>query len=179
LSQFRQSPNCLLVRENVKTSILDIITMKVIKSDKDAGVLLAELSSTFKKNEVIGLARLPEPRADQKYRDVLRKVFNLAGSVEPVVMVEIDNGDKIVYAFNVEADPRDGESMEKAKVKVKGKVIKHSHGNSEITYYREIIMDNAEKGFKEINELAEEYEEAYSKAFSRRRSEIDPYYWLS
>ena len=150
MSQFRQSPNCLLVRENVKTSILDIITMKVIKSDKDAGVLLAELSSTFKKNEVIGLARLPEPRADQKYRDVLRKVFNLAGSVEPVVMVEIDNGDKIVYAFNVEADPRDGESME-----------------------------NAEKGFKEINELAEEYEEAYSKAFSRRRSEIDPYYWLS
>ncbi|MCL4344010.1 MAG: hypothetical protein JRN10_02020 [Nitrososphaerota archaeon] len=153
--------------------------MKVIRSDKDAGVLLAELSSTFKRNDVVGLARLPEPRADQKYRDVLRKVYNLAGSVEPVVMVEFDNGDKTVYAFNVEADPKDGEHIGKAKVKVRGKLIKHSNGNSEITYYREIIMENAENGFKEINELADAYEEAYSKAFSKRRNEIDPYYWLS
>ncbi len=153
--------------------------MKVIKSDNDTGALLADLSRTFKRKDVVGLARLPEPRADQKYRDVLRKVFNLAGSVEPVVMVEIENGDKMVYTFNVEAEPLDGESLEKAKVKVKGKVIKHSHENSEITYYREIMMDSAERGFKEINKLAEEYEDAYSKAFSRRRSEIDPYYWLS
>ncbi len=153
--------------------------MKVIKADKDTRALLAELSSTFKRNSVVGLARLPEPRADQKYRDVLRKVFNLAGSVEPVVMVELDNGDKMVYAFNIEADPKDGEHMEKAKVKVKGKLIKHSNENSEIIYYKEIIIDNAEYGFKDINKLAEEYEEAYSRAFSKRRSEIDPYYWLS
>ncbi len=165
--------------ENVKACLAFIMAMKVIKSEEDTGNLLAELKIAFNKKDVIGLARLPEPRADQKYRDVLRKVFNLAGSVEPVVMVELENGDKMIYVFNIEADPMDGENIESAKVKVRGKLIKHSNGKSQMTYYREIIMNSAEKGFMEINKLADEYEEAYAKAFSKRRSEIDPYYWLS
>jgi len=150
--------------------------MKVIKSDNDTGTLLVDLSRTFKRKDVVGLARLPEPRADQKYRDVLRKVFNIAWSVEPIVMVEFDNGEKMVYAFNVEADPDDAKG---SRVKVRGKLIKHSGNSSVITYYKEISMESAETGFKKINELADEYEEAYSKAFSNRRNEIDPYYWLS
>lgn len=150
--------------------------MKVIKSDNDTGALLADLSRTFKRKDVVGLARLPEPRADQKYRDVLRKVFNIAGSVEPIVMVEFDNGEKMVYAFNVETDPDDAKG---SRVKVRGKLIKHSGKSSEIIYYKEIAMESAENGFRKINELADEYEEAYSKAFTNMRNEIDPYYWLS
>ena len=154
------------------------LAMKVIKSDKDAANLIAELRETFGRDDVIGLARLPEPRADQRYRDVLRKVYNLAGSVEPVVLVELENGDKLIYVFYIEANVADGENIESAKVSVKGKLIKYSNGNSQIIYYRETVMNNAEEGFREINQLADEYEEAYARAFSKRRSEIDPYYWL-
>jgi len=154
------------------------MVMKVIKSDKDTKNLIAELRATFSRDDVIGLARLPEPRADQKYRDVLRKVFNLAGSVEPVVLVELENGDKLIYVFYIEAEAVDGENIESAKVRVRGKLIKYSNGDSQMIYYRETVMKNAEEGFREINQLADEYEEAYARAFSRRRNEIDPYYWL-
>ncbi len=152
--------------------------MQIIRSEKSAEELLKDLRETLKREDVVGLARLPEPRPGTRYRDIIRKVFSLAGSVQAIVFVELEEGEKRVYVFDLEAQISSGVPILKSNVTVRGKLLKYKDGLSQVTIYKESAEGTAEKVFEEVNEVADLYEAAYEQAFSRKVSSIDIYYWL-
>ena len=130
--------------------------MQVVRSGESADRLLQELKDTLRRQDIVGLARLPEPRPGIKYRDILRKVFSIAGSVQAIVFVELEAGEE----------------------SVRGKLLKYRDGLVQVTYYSEAVEGSAEKVFQGVNEVADLYEAAYEEAFARKISSIDIYYWL-
>jgi hypothetical protein len=152
--------------------------MQVIVSDKSTDFLLQELKDVLKSEKVNGLARLPEPRPGIRYRDVIKKIFSLAGSVQAIVFIEMEDGEKRVYVFDLEAVIKPGTPLTESKVKVKGKYFKYKDGLSQVVYYKESSEGKAEDVFRMIDEMADLYEAAYEQAFSRKVSAIDIYYWL-
>ncbi len=152
--------------------------MQVVVSDKSTDVLLQELKDALKSEKVIGLARLPEPRPGIRYRDIIKKVFSLAGSVEAIVFIEMEDGEKRVYVFDLEAIIKPGTALMNSNVKVKGKYLKYKDGLSQVVYYKETSEGKAGEVFEKVNEMADLYEAAYEQAFSRKVSGIDIYYWL-
>lgn len=152
--------------------------MQVVQSDKSTDALLQELKDVLRSDKVIGLARLPEPRPGIRYRDIIKKVFSLAGSVEAIVFIEMDDGEKRVYVFDLEAVIKAGKQLMDSNVKVKGKYLKYKDGLTQVVYYKETSEGKAEEVFQKVNEMADLYEAAYDQAFSRKVSKIDIYYWL-
>lgn len=152
--------------------------MQVVQSDKSTDALLQELKDVLRSDKVIGLARLPEPRPGIRYRDIIKKVFSLAGSVEAIVFIEMDDGEKRVYVFDLEAVIKAGKQLMDSNVKVRGKYLKYKDGLTQVVYYKETSEGKAEEVFQKVNEMADLYEAAYDQAFSRKVSKIDIYYWL-
>ncbi len=152
--------------------------MQVVRSGESADRLLQELKDTLRRQDIVGLARLPEPRPGIKYRDILRKVFSIAGSVQAIVFVELEDGEKRVYVFDLEADIKAGRPIMQSNVSVRGKLLKYRDGLVQVTYYSEAVEGSAEKVFQGVNEVADLYEAAYEEAFARKISSIDIYYWL-
>ncbi len=152
--------------------------MQVVISDKSTDTLLQELKEALRSEKVIGLARLPEPRPGIRYRDIIKKVFSLAGSVEAIVFIEMEDGEKRVYVFDLEAVIKAGTTLMNSSVKVRGKYLKYKDGLSQVVYYKETSEGKAGEVFEKVNEMADLYEAAYEQAFSRKVSGIDIYYWL-
>ncbi|MDP8023756.1 MAG: hypothetical protein ACP5FU_04460 [Nitrososphaeria archaeon] len=152
--------------------------MQVVISDKSTDTLLQELKEALRSEKVIGLARLPEPRPGIRYRDIIKKVFSLAGSVEAIVFIEMEDGEKRVYVFDLEAVIKAGTTLMNSSVKVRGKYLKYKDGLSQVVYYKETSEGKAGEVFEKVNEMADLYEAAYEQAFSRKVSAIDIYYWL-
>ncbi|MGC8600215.1 MAG: hypothetical protein ACP5LX_04045 [Nitrososphaeria archaeon] len=152
--------------------------MQVVISDKSTNTLLQELKEALRSEKVIGLARLPEPRPGIRYRDIIKKVFSLAGSVEAIVFIEMEDGEKKVYVFDLEAVIKAGTTLMNSSVKVRGKYLKYKDGLSQVVYYKETSEGKAGEVFEKVNEMADLYEAAYEQAFSRKVSAIDIYYWL-
>ncbi|MGC9145222.1 MAG: hypothetical protein ACP5GS_03800 [Nitrososphaeria archaeon] len=152
--------------------------MQVVISDKSTNTLLQELKEALRSEKVIGLARLPEPRPGIRYRDIIKKVFSLAGSVEAIVFIEMEDGEKRVYVFDLEAVIKAGTTLMNSSVKVRGKYLKYKDGLSQVVYYKETSEGKAGEVFEKVNEMADLYEAAYEQAFSRKVSAIDIYYWL-
>jgi len=151
---------------------------EVIKEKSDAEELLSDLSRRLKSNKVVGMARLPEPRADQEYREIIKKIFTLTGSVEPIVMLESDDGQKYVYAFLITSDLEKGKELTGSSAIVSGRMITIKGDNAEVRLYGPLKISGGRELFKRIEKIANDYETAYSDLFMRKSKKIDPYYWI-
>ncbi len=154
--------------------------MKVLfkRSGLTAKRLIGELQEELARGKVTGLARLPEPRVGIKYRDVVQRIFTLTGTVQPVVLVELEGGHRKVYSFVVESEPGKGADFLSSPVLVSGRLINYRDTGAEVTDYRRYRYGSAQEGFAEVNRIADLYESAYDVAFERRISSIDPYFWI-
>ena len=151
---------------------------EVIVEKSSAEELLHDLSKRLKSNKVVGMARLPEPRADQEYRDVIKKIYTLTGSVEPIVMLEGDDGQKYVYTFLITSNLEKGKEIVDSSAVVSGKLITIRGDGTEVRSYSPLKISGGRELFKRIETIANDYEAAYSDLFIRKSKKIDPYYWL-
>lgn len=154
------------------------MSITVKRSRMSAKALLKGLQDELKDKRVVGLARLPEPRVGIKYRDIVYRIYTLTGIVHPVVLVELENGEKKVYSFIVESELKNGGDFLRSPVLVSGRLIVYRNSGAEVTVYRRYRYRSAEEGFAEVNALADLYESAYDAAFERKIFSIDPYFWL-
>ena len=147
-------------------------------SDLTSMDLLKELEEVLGKKKLAGLARLPEPRANERYRDILAKLYKNVGICQAVVWVEESSGKRTAYVFILRSAPKGGEgSWIEAPIRIEGCKIEFKEGEIVKTDYKASEFQEARQILSRIEEVAEEYQEAETKLSLERALSFDPYSW--
>jgi len=75
--------------------------------DKDPLHLVKQLAMDLKREDLRDISRIPEPRVFERYRDVLKKMYESMGICLPVVLIQFDDGTRRYYVFVVKAKIED------------------------------------------------------------------------
>ena len=108
--------------------------MRVVETGKTVNDLLNMLLGDLDRDDLIGLARLPRPKAHERYRDILKRIYGRAGVCTAIVWLEFEDGLRRMYVFNIKAKvTEDARSYYDAGVLVEGWLIERR--NNEMTHY--------------------------------------------
>ena len=152
--------------------------LEVASSEFDTISLLDELEEILQHRKIRGLARLPEPRPSERYRDILSKLYRNVGLCQAVVWMEDMTGKKAAYVFLLRAVPEGGEECWlDAKVKVEGYKVEFNGKHVKKIEYKPAIFERSEEMIKRIERVAEKYQEAETKLTFERAISFDPYAW--
>ena len=152
-----------------------IITREV---DEDVERLLERLSEDLQSEELVSLARIPQPRVGTRYRDLLKQLYKNAGVAQATVWVEKLGGVKRVYTFVIRANPeKPVRSFLEAPAVVNGYMIEISDGEAEYLVYRPREYPSAAELFGKIEEFASLYRLSEDRIL--REKVLEDYYdWL-
>lgn len=152
--------------------------IEVFNSNLDSLSLLGELEGALQYGKIRNLARLPEPRPSERYRDVLIKLYKNVGACQAVVWLEDELGRKRAYIFLIKADPRGGEEgWLDAKVRVEGYKVEFEGGKIRRVEYRPIEFENSSEVIKRIERVAERYQELETMLTFEKAISFDPCAW--
>ncbi len=149
-----------------------------VKAEADVSSLLQELSRDLRSSGLLRAARVPAPRAGERYRDLLAALYRSSGSALATVWVEMEDGTRRVYSFYMKADPEApvGTLLEAPSI-VSGHVIEIRGEDAELREYGSLRFPLASKMFAQIEEMADLYRLSEDRV-ARERSLEDYYYWL-
>lgn len=152
--------------------------LEVVVSDSDSMSLLHELEEVLLHGRLTGLARLPEPRPSERYRDILVKLYRNVGLCQAVVWVEKEEGNKFAYVFILRALPKGGEACwSDAPMQVEGYKVEFTDEKIRKMVYRPASFERAAEVLKRIEEVAEKYQRAETALSLERALSFDPYTW--
>lgn len=169
--------NIFAIRLN-KRLFLKSYMLEVSSSDLNSLSLLDELEEILQHRKIRGLARLPEPRPSERYRDVLTKLYKNVGLCQAVVWLEDNRGKKAAYVFLLKANPKGGEgNWLDAKVHIEGYKVEFEGEKIRKIKYQPVEFEKSSDVIKRIEEVAEKYQEAETKLTFERAISFDPYAW--
>jgi hypothetical protein len=152
--------------------------LEIVISDSDSMSLLHELEEVLLHGKLAGLARLPEPRPSERYRDILVKLYRNVGLCQAVVWVEKAEGNKFAYVFILKALAKGGEACwSDAPMQVEGYKVEFIDKRVRKIEYRPASFKRAAEALKRIEEVAEKYQKAETALSLERALSFDPYTW--
>lgn len=143
--------------------------MQIKFKAEGAEVLLKLLMNDLTSENLIGIARVPEIRPGQKYRDLVRKIYQEAGIATAIVRLEFENGLIKIYVFKFEVDMENlKEDFYNANGFVYGYVVMKSDKDFIVERYKPTPYDGLKSIFNLIEKTGDLYREAEEKVRIRR-----------
>ena len=79
--------------------------MRVVRTSEDIEGLLRVLREDLSGGDVVKVARLPQPRVGERYRDIVKSIFANAGAAQVVVVLETRDRVKKIFVFLLRSEP--------------------------------------------------------------------------
>lgn len=155
--------------ENVS---LLVRNMRVIQDSRSASELIDLLVKDLNREDIIGLARIPEPRVEEKYREVLKRVYESVGMCMASVWIEFTDGSKRFYVFLIRANVIDGmESYLSNGGNVEGYLVEMKNGEIIHTNFKSFSFSKVADAFIKFDEVGDRYRKVETKVVMRRALE--------
>ncbi|MGB9729978.1 MAG: hypothetical protein ACP5GU_04990 [Thermoprotei archaeon] len=146
--------------------------MRVVRDSRLVSELIDLLVKDLDREDIIGLARMPEPKVEEKYREVLKRIYESVGMCMASVWIEFTNGSKRFYVFLIRANIIDGMegylsnggTVEGYLVEVKGKEISHIN-------FTPFSFSKVTDAFIKFDEVGDKYRKVETKVVMRRALE--------
>ena len=122
--------------------------------------LISKLDEDLRNSQNIArLSRIPEPRADKRYREILFNLFRESGFMFATIVIDFKDGLRRVYTFYGKALPRmDKENLFDMPIYAEGYYIdKRGEKISKMVIYNPYTFTNSITLFKMISEFGERY----------------------
>jgi len=146
--------------------------MRVIQTDKSASELVDLLINDLSRDDIIGLARIPEPRIEEKYREVLKRVYESVGMCMASVWIEFSDGLKKFYVFLIRANVKDGmENYLSNGGTVEGYLVETKNDKITHTIYKTFSFSQALEAFVKFDEVGDRYRMVETRVVMRRAIE--------
>ncbi|MEM3833190.1 MAG: hypothetical protein QW128_06310 [Thermoprotei archaeon] len=146
--------------------------MRVVQDSRLASELIDLLVKELDREDIIGLARMPEPKVEEKYREVLKRVYESVGMCMASVWIEFSDGSKRFYVFLIRANVTDGMenylsnggTVEGYLVEVKGKEVSHVN-------FAPFSFSKVADAFVKFDEVGDKYRKVETRVVMRRALE--------
>ncbi len=146
--------------------------MQVIRTNRSASELVDLLIKDLNRDDIVGLARIPEPRIEEKYREVLKRVYESVGLCMATVWIEFLDGSKKSYVFLIRANVKD--SMDNYLSNggiVEGYLVETKNGQITHTIYESFSFSQASEAFIKFDEVGDRYRRVETRVVMRRALE--------
>jgi hypothetical protein len=146
--------------------------MQVIQTNKSASELVDLLINDLNRDDIIGLARIPEPRIEEKYREVLKRVYESVGMCMASVWIEFSDGLKKFYVFLIRANVKDGmENYLSNGGTVEGYLVETKDNKITHTIYKTFSFSHVSEAFAKFDEVGDRYRKVETRVVMRRALE--------